>query len=147
MTPEGDGVLGEDGWGRGRDGNSPTTQDTKGSGYSSSGEETASGPGPAAPQCPQRSTLEGGGSKVTMHRNPDGGRPEHGALARREYGLLVTNEPEGDPAAIVPWDREDSPKATMGTGFPDERATETGYHNGQRALLVCGHPEDADVDI
>ena len=35
----------------------------------------------------------------------------------------------------------------MGTGGLDERATETGYQNGQHALLACVQPEEFDVEI
>ena len=34
----------------------------------------------------------------------------------------------------------------MGTGGPDERETETGDQNRQRALLTCGQPEEDNVD-
>ena len=106
-------------------------------------------PGPAAPQIPQRGMAEGGGSKVSTHRHPDGAnsaRTEHGALARREYGLLVLEEPADDPAALEPRDRRDDPEATMGTGGPYKKAKEMGYQNGQRALLACGHLEEQDKE-
>ena len=47
VTPEGDGVPGEDGWGLGGDGNSLNTQETEASGDSGSDKEMTSRPGPA----------------------------------------------------------------------------------------------------
>ena len=67
----------------------------------------ASGPGPAAPQIPQRGTESGRDSEVNMHRHLNNARPKHGALALREYGLLTPEEPEGDPAAAEPQKRGD----------------------------------------
>ena len=93
--------------------------------------------------------MTGRGSKVSTHRYPDGANgtsPEHGALARREDGLLVPEKLTGNPAAAEPQDCGDIPEATMGTGGPDERETEVWDQNGQQALLGCGHPEDADVE-
>ena len=53
VTPEGNKVTGAEIQGRGGDGNSPATQDTKGSSIYSRGEEIASRQEPAAPQIPQ----------------------------------------------------------------------------------------------
>ena len=106
----------------------------------------ASRPGLAAPQRPQWGTAEGRGSEVSTNRHPNGARPEHGVLVRREYSLLAPEEPASNPDAVEPQDRRDGPKATMGTGGPDDRATDTGDQNRQRALLTCSQPEDADVE-
>ena len=64
------------------------------------------------------------GSEVSTHRYPDvaiGARPKHGALARREYGLLAPKDPAGDLAAAELQERRDGHKSTMGTGVPDVR--------------------------
>ena len=92
MTPEGDGVPVAGGRGRGFDGNSPATLDTEANRDISSGEEIASWHDLSAPQRPHQGTTESGGSKVITHRNTngaDGARPDHVALARREYSLLA----------------------------------------------------------
>ena len=120
VPPEGDRVTEADVQGRGGYGNSPSIQDTKVSGDSSSDNEMASGPVPAAPSIPQKGTATGRGSKGSMHRHPDGAnsaRPKHGMLACHKYGLLVPEEPAGDPAAAEPQERGDGHDATMGTGF------------------------------
>ena len=80
--------------------------------------------------------MEGGRSKVSMHRHPDGAngtRPEHSALARRKYGLLALDEPTGDPAAADPRDHGDGHEATMGTEDQNQRETETRDRTGQRS--------------
>ena len=143
VTPKGNGVPGEDGRGRGGDGNFPAIQDNKASGYISSGKEMTSKPGPAAPQIPQRGMATGRVSKVSTHRHPNrtkGARPEHGALSRRKYGLLAPYDPEDNPASAEPQELEDGQEAAMSTGVPDVR--ETGDRNGQRTLLASSHPED-----
>ena len=92
VTSEGDVVPGEDGRGQEGDGNSPTTRDTEASGDSGSGEEITSGMGKAAPLSPQLDSAAGRGSETRTHRHPtgaNGARSEHGALARRKYGLLT----------------------------------------------------------
>ena len=53
-------------------------------------------------------------------------------------------EPAGNPAATELQERRDAHKATIGRGGPDMRDTETGDRNGQRALLECGQPENAN---
>ena len=76
---------------------------------------------------------------MILHRNPDGtngARPKHGALARREYGLLAPEEPAGDPAAVELQECGDGHEATMGTGLPDVKETDTGYQTRQRKLLA-----------
>ena len=84
----------------------------------------ASGSGTAAPPIPQWGTAVGRGSKVSMHRHPDGddgARPDHGGLARREYNLLAPEEPAGDPATAEPQEHGESHKATMETGSLEKR--------------------------
>ena len=56
----------------------------------------------------------------------DGARTEHVALVRRKYGLLVLEEPSGDPAAAGPQGSRNDPKDTMGTGGTNRRETGTG---------------------
>ena len=53
---------------------------------------------------------------------------------RREYVLLEPEEPADDPDSAEPRDQGEGPKATMGTWGLDERATEMGDQNRQRAI-------------
>ena len=109
----------------------------------------ASGQEPAAPHSPQRVTSEGGRGEVRpqRHRNgANGARTKHGALVRREYGLLAPEDLAGDPAAADPNGSRDIPKDTWETGRTDGRETGTWERNGQRALLACGQPEDKDEE-
>ena len=49
------------------------------------------------------------------HRYPDianSARPKHGALARRKYGLLASEEPAGDPSVVKPQGNGDIPEDT-----------------------------------
>ena len=106
------------------------------------------GLGLEAPQCLQWVASEGIDSEVSTHRHPDGTdgtRSKHGTLARRQYVLLVPTEPAGDLATTESQDCGDGPEATLGTGGPDERATETENQDGQRIILVCGQTEESDV--
>ena len=67
-----------------------------------------------------------------MHRHTDGAdvvRPNHGTLARHKYDLLALEEPASNAAVELQefgYDHE----ATVGTGRPDMRETETGHQNG-----------------
>ena len=100
---------------------------------------------PAAPQIPHQGTAEGGRGEVRPHRHPggaNGARPEHGALARRKYGLLSLEDPAGDPAAVGPQDSRNIPEETLETGSTYGRETGTGGRNGETALLACSQPED-----
>ena len=145
VTPEGNRVPGTDGQGLGGDGNSPATQDTEGIMNNSRRDKMVSGQETAAPQILQWGTAESGRGEVRMYRNPngaDGARPEHGTLARHKYGLLVEEEPEGDPAATEPQGSGEIPEETLKTGFADERTVGMAERNEQRALLACGQPED-----
>ena len=63
-TPEGDGVPGEDGQGRGGGGPPPTNQETEANRDSGGNEEMTSGPGTAALTSPHRGTAAGIGSGV-----------------------------------------------------------------------------------
>ena len=149
VTLEVDGVQGAEGQGRGWDGNPPATRDTKGSGDTSRGEEMASGQEPTAPQIPHRGKAEGEIGDVSTQRHPEGtygARPEHGKLARREYILLDPEDLTGNPAAAEPQGRREKPKDTTRTGDTDGRETGTGERNGQRALLVRGHPEGGEEE-
>ena len=86
---------------------------------------------------------------MKSHRRPDGAdgaSPEHGALARREYGLLVLEEPAGNPAAAELQGSGDSPENISETGCTDRRETGTGERNRQHALLACGQMEDKDKE-
>ena len=96
----------------------------------------ASGQELAAPQKSQRGTIDGGIGEVRphMHTNgADGSRPEHGALARHKYGLLMPEDLADDPAAKDPQVSRD---------IPEEKDTRTRERSGQRALLACVHTED-----
>ena len=82
-------------------------------------------------------------------RHPDGtngARPEHGALARREFGLLALEEPAGESAVAEPQGSGDSPKDTTGTGDTDGRETGTRERNGQHTLLARGQIEGGEED-
>ena len=81
---------------------------------------------PAAPQRLQRGMAEVRRGEARLHRHPDGAMPEHGALARREYGLLVPEKPVGDTASAKPQVIRDSPEDTSETGHSDKRETGTG---------------------
>ena len=115
VTPKENGVSGADGWGRGGDGNYPSTIDTEEGVNDSHGEEMASSQEPEVPHIPQRVRADGGRGDVRPHRHPDGAygaRLSHRALARCEYRLLASVEPTGDLAAAEPQGSGDSPKYT-----------------------------------
>ena len=129
VTLKGDGVPEADTRGRGGDGNSPAIQDTGGSSNISRGEEMVSGQEPAPPPSPQWGTEEEERGEVipqSHSKGAGGSRPEHGALARREYGLLVPEELAGDPDAAGAQGSGDNPKDTIGAGGTDRRETGTG---------------------
>ena len=75
-----------------------------------------------------------------------GARPEHGVLARRDYGLLAPEELAGDPAVAGSQGSGETPKDTMGTGGTDGREMGRGERNGQRASLMCVQSEDKDKE-
>ena len=127
----------------------PITRDTQESGDIGIGKEMRSKPGLTAPPSPQWGTSAGRGSEVNTHRYPDSAdrsRTEHNALAQRKHGLLAPEEPAGNPAATELLEHGDGHKATMGTGVPNTRETETKDRNGKRAILACVQPEEADEE-
>ena len=82
----------EEGRGQGGDGNPPTTRSTGSKGAGGSDNERMGGTRTAPPPRPQRGTAVDDSSAGIPTRNTnstDGARPEYGALARREYGLLA----------------------------------------------------------
>ena len=112
-------MPGADEWGKVKYGNSPATQDTKGSGNTSRGEEMASRQDLAAPQIPQRGTADEYIGEVSTQRHPDsadGVKPKHGALACREYSLLAPEELAGNPATAGDQGGGEIPGDTTGTG-------------------------------
>ena len=89
----------------------------------------ASGQETAALHFPHRVTAEGERGEVIPQSHPDsvkGARPKHGALARREYGILVPEELAGNPDAEGSQGSWDSPEDTMGTGGTYEKDTGMG---------------------
>ena len=67
-----------------------------------------------------------------MQRYPDradGASPEHGSLARHEYGLLAPEEPTGDPDVAGPQGSRYRPEDTTETGGTNGRDTRTGERN------------------
>ena len=68
----------------------------------------------------------------------DGARTNHGALARREYGLMVPVESTGDPAVLEPQGSGYSSEDTMGTEGTDGKDTGKGERNGQCVLIAHG---------
>ena len=104
---------------------------------------------PAPLPSTQRGTSEGESGEVSTQRHSDGAnaaRPKHGALAGREYSLLVLEDLAGDPDAAGPQGSGDSPEDTTGTGGNDGRETGTEERNEQRAPLACGQPEDKEEE-
>ena len=84
---------------------------------------------PSAPPITPRETVEGESGGITMVSTQwysNGTRPEHGTLARCNYGLLAPEEPAGNPAATGPQGNGDEPKDTTVTGGTDGRETRTG---------------------
>ena len=72
----------------------------------------------AEPPRPQGGTAADNNSAETPPRHTAGtnsARPEHGALARREYGLLAPMGAVVDLAAMGDQGSEDGHEATMGT--------------------------------
>ena len=89
----------------------------------------ASGQEKAALQCPHQGTAEGERGEVIPQWHPDsanGARPEHGTLARREYGILAPEELAGNPDAEGSQGSWDIPKDTTGTGVIEGKDTGMG---------------------
>ena len=93
----------------------------------------------AEPPHPQRGMAADNGSAETLpshNAGTNGSIPEHAALARREYGLLVTAGTEVDLADV---EDPDSKAGHGGTGEKDRREPEKdGYKTQQRALPARG---------
>ena len=135
-------MPGEGGRGQGGDRNTSTTQATKARKASGGDEGMTRGPGTTSAPIPQWGTAADGDSKGTLHRHPDGARPENGMQSRRKYGLLASEDPAGDPAAVGTQVRRDGHGTTR--GIPDQGQTEmeTGDRTGKRTLLACSMSED-----
>ena len=92
-------------------------------------ESGADGRRTAPPPLPQRGLAADNGSAGTPTRHTSGtdvARPEHGALARREYGLLVPTGAAVDPADAGDLGSEDGPESTRGAAGKARRETEEG---------------------
>ena len=143
-------MLGTDRRGRGGDRNSSSTRETEGNTATSNGEEMASGQDSAAPPSVLRGTEEEGigestqGSTQRHSKGAAGARPKHGALARREYGLLAPERPAGDPSAAKPQGSGDEPEDITGTVDTNGMETGTEEWNRQHAPPVCGNPEEEE---
>ena len=114
-STEGEGVLGEDGRGRGGDVNPPTTQATKEIGAISSNEDMTHGL--------RTSALPRAGPQQQQSGGADGARPKNGMHLRRKYGILAPEELAGGPANTRPRVRGVGHGATRGTA--DQGRTET----------------------
>ena len=77
MTNEGEGVPGEDGWGRGGDGNPPTTRATKVQGAGGGDEVRMGRPRTVA-------DIDSAGTLIRHTDGTNGARPDHGALVRHK---------------------------------------------------------------
>ena len=92
VTTTGEEKPRKDGRGWGGDNTPPTTQATKAQGAGGGYDTCMGGPRTAPPPHPQKGTAEDNCRAGTLTRHTvgtDGARPEHGALACREYGLLA----------------------------------------------------------
>ena len=86
---------------------------------------------------PQWGTAADNGSSGTPTRHTSGtdvARPEHGALARREYGLLSPTGMAVDPADAGELGNKDGHESTRGTAGHYRRETEEGDETRQRTL-------------
>ena len=115
VATEGEGVLGEDGRGRGGDVKPPTTQATKEIGAISSNEDMTHGL--------RTSVLPRAGPQQQQSGGADGARPKNGMHLRRKYGILAPEELAGGPANTRPRVRGVGHGATRGTA--DQGRTET----------------------
>ena len=99
------------------------------------------GPGMAAPPRPQQDMAADNGSTGTLTRHTagtDSARPEHGALARCKYGLLVPTRPAVDPDNAENLGSEDGHEATRGKAGQARRETEEEDKTQQRVLPARG---------
>ena len=96
VDTEGNGATGEDGWGRGGDGNPPTTRASVYSGADGGKNGMARGPRTEAPPRPSSTAADkdSTGPLPWKSDGADGSRPKNGTHPRREYGLLAPEEPE-----------------------------------------------------
>ena len=136
---EGEGVSGEDGWGRGGNGNPPTNRETEARVASGGDERVTSGAVPAAPPIPQQGMAADRDSAGTLHRHSEssnGASPKHAS----KYGLLALAEPAGNPDAARIQVSGDGHGATRGTEGQGQRVTDTGDRTGQSTLLARGMP-------
>ena len=94
----------------------------------------------ALPPRPQRIMAADTDSLGTPTRHTagtDGARPKHGALARREYGLLAPTGTAVNTAAAGDQGSRDGHKATRGTANQARRETGEGGGTRQRAFPAC----------
>ena len=137
VATKGEGVPGEDGRGCVGDGNPPTTRETREAATSSRDKERT-------PRL-QRGTASVGDSAGNLLRytaGADSARPKHGALARREYGLLSPTELAVDPADAGNQVSGDVLKENRGTADQAQRETETEEGTRQCVLPSSGMQED-----
>ena len=64
-----------------------------------------------------------------MQGHPNSVRPKHGALARREYVLLASEDPAGNPVAAEGQGIGHNPGDTTGIGETNEMDTGTEERN------------------
>ena len=141
VTTEGEGVPGGNGQGGGGDGNPPTPQSTEERGAGGGAEEKMGRLRTAAPPRPQRETAADNGSVGNPIRHTavtEGARPENGALARPEYGLLTLTVSAVNPDDVGDLGSENGHEATRGTCDQARRETEEGDKTRQRALPARG---------
>ena len=135
--------------GRGQEGEEkpPTTRATRAQGDDGGDDERMGGPRTSAPPHSQRDTVAGDGSAGTPTRHTastDGVRPEHGAIARREYSLLAPTGPVVYPSHAGDHGSAAGHGATWEQAGQDRRETEEGEKTRQRALPARSMQGDRD---
>ena len=146
VDTEGNRETGEDGQGRGGDGNSPTTRASADSVADGGNNGMAFGPRTVPPprlSCTAADDVSAG----PLTRKSDGvngSRTENGMHPRREYGLLALEEPEGGQANAGTRARGDGHGATSGTVEEGRTDKPAEAETGQRTLLACVTQEDGD---
>ena len=91
------------------------------------------GTGTAPPPSPQRGTAtdnNSAGPQKKHYDGADGARPKNGMQLSREYGILASEKPVGDPATAGPWVRGAGHGATRGTADQGRMKTEVGDKTG-----------------
>ena len=78
------------------------------------------------------------GNPIRHTASTDSVRPEHGALARREYGLLAPTETAVDTVDVGNQGIGDGHEATRGTADQARRETEEGDETRKNTLPVRG---------